>query len=385
MKLSTLSWNSLLFGFIAITTISCLRLSYPVDEKLTDPLIASCTEEEGCEESGTAPSDCVDGEQIGTEEELGCAGACEACSVTLSCQRNADCDSGLCFEGVCQASSCEDGVKNGDETDIDCGSNCPNQCGLNQGCRLASDCSTQGGCMIENEEEIGLCQAPSCNDGIQNSSEVDVDCGGICPRRCLLGNQCNESEDCSEELTCVQSMCSAIHCDDREWNESETDIDCGGPACRACGTLKKCEESSDCTSENICIQSTESESLCVRESCTDGNKGEGETDIDCGGNDCLKCDVGGRCRIGDDCVSGICLDDNGRILDYENQGVDRGQCADHCGNMQQDGDETGTDCGGSSCSARCGIGDSCMNNSDCEMGLICQRSGDSQGGCLPGG
>ena len=92
LKLSTLSWKSLLFGFIAVMTISCLRLSIPEDEKITNPLMSSCTEEEGCDESVTSTSDCGDGEQVGTGEYLECVSDCETCLDALSCQRNLDCD-----------------------------------------------------------------------------------------------------------------------------------------------------------------------------------------------------------------------------------------------------------------------------------------------------
>ena len=47
--------------------------------------------------------------------------------------------------------TCNDGIRNQDETGVDCGGVCP------------------------------ACAAPSCTDGIQNQDETDVDCGGVCP------------------------------------------------------------------------------------------------------------------------------------------------------------------------------------------------------------
>lgn len=73
--------------------------------------------------------------------------------------------------------SCSDGVKNADETGVDCGGgHCP-------------ACS-------------------SCNDGIKNGNETGVDCGGSCP--------------------------ACASCNDSIKNGNETGVDCGG-SCLPCG------------------------------------------------------------------------------------------------------------------------------------------------------
>lgn len=67
---------------------------------------------------------------------------------------------------------CDDGIKNQDETDIDCGGSCkPCTDGMN--CLSNSDC--KGNYCHENS-----CRTPSCSDGIKNQGEEDVDCGGSC-------------------------------------------------------------------------------------------------------------------------------------------------------------------------------------------------------------
>lgn len=74
--------------------------------------------------------------------------------------------------------SCTDGIKNQDETDVDCGGVCP--------------------------------ACPTCTDGVQNGDETGVDCGGArcstCPTTtttttttpscALLGNSCVLNSDC---------------------------------------------------------------------------------------------------------------------------------------------------------------------------------------------
>eukprot|EP00121_Abeoforma_whisleri_P014479 Awhi_evm1s13349 len=72
--------------------------------------------------------------------------------------------------------SCEDGILNQNEIDVDCGGVC------------------------------GICQ--NCDDGLQNQDETGVDCGGVC------------------------DACPT--CDDNLQNQNETGIDCGG-ICEACG------------------------------------------------------------------------------------------------------------------------------------------------------
>lgn len=46
---------------------------------------------------------------------------------------------------------------------------------------------------------------PPCLDGIRNGSESDIDCGGTCPR-CLNGRSCGDRNDCSSAL-CANGTC----------------------------------------------------------------------------------------------------------------------------------------------------------------------------------
>ena len=74
----------------------------------------------------------------------------------------------------CAAPSCNDTVKNDGETDTDCGVSCNDSaklCGEGQGCETRADCQS-GVCWS------GKCEAPKCNDGVQNGKETGIDCGG---------------------------------------------------------------------------------------------------------------------------------------------------------------------------------------------------------------
>lgn len=77
--------------------------------------------------------------------------------------------------------SCDDGLRNQGEEDVDCGGPC-------------SPCPPK----------------PTCEDGIQNQGEEQIDCGGPCVA-------------CARKPTCYDGI----------WNQGEDNVDCGGP-CDPC-------------------------------------------------------------------------------------------------------------------------------------------------------
>ena len=50
--------------------------------------------------------------------------------------------------------------------------------------------------------------ANGCADGVRNGEETDVDCGGRVCARCALGASCGEPQDC-ESSNCTASSCGA--------------------------------------------------------------------------------------------------------------------------------------------------------------------------------
>ncbi len=131
----------------------------------------------GCKKASSGPS-CNDGFKNGMETDVDCGGGCGPCSPGKACAKTADCASGLCTNSVCEAlSTCSDKTKDGKETDVDCGGGVCLACKDGLACIVASDCA---GGVCKNS----VCQAPSCTDGIKNGDETGLDCGGSCPR-CL--------------------------------------------------------------------------------------------------------------------------------------------------------------------------------------------------------
>jgi hypothetical protein len=56
-----------------------------------------------------------------------------------------------------------------------------------------------------------VCQppAPSCTDGIKNGSETDIDCGGSCVADCANGRACAVNGDCQSN-NCVSLVCQPL-------------------------------------------------------------------------------------------------------------------------------------------------------------------------------
>ncbi len=44
---------------------------------------------------------------------------------------------------------------------------------------------------------------PPCADGIKDNDESDIDCGGSCPTKCAEGLACIDTDDCDTGLTCT--------------------------------------------------------------------------------------------------------------------------------------------------------------------------------------
>ena len=190
------------------------------------------------------------------------------------------------------AATCTDMVKNGSETDVDCGGGVCAACADGKQCSGATDCASGvcGG---------GLCAAPSCTDKVKNGAETDVDCGGKKCSACGHGKKCTLSADCVSGVCGASGVCAAPSCTDKVKNGGETDVDCGG-SCAGCAAGKKCSLAKDCASL-VCTGG-----LCLTSSCTDKVQNGTETDTDCGGSCPAKCAVGAKCKVSTDCSKAVC-------------------------------------------------------------------------------
>ena len=322
-----------------------------------------------------------------------------------TCGVGPDCDSGNCMGGLCQAASCTDGIQNGTETGQDCGGGgCP-ACADGKRCLRGSDC-VSGVCPAA----TSTCAVPTCADLVKNGTETDADCGGSCApaKRCAdgkadarrgaiawmvfaalakpawpprapiwsrtepktdidCGGSCAPTKRCADgkgcgilgancvNSVCTTGVCQMSSCGDMTKNGTETDVDCGGLSCGKCADTKMCLVAADCLS-GVCPAATH---LCAVPSCMDAVKNGTETDLNCGGTMCPKCVDGRACVAGTDCASGVCTAAN--------------VCAvPTCGDLVKNGTETAVDCGGS-----------CAPTKRCANNLACLVAGDCTSGVCP--
>jgi hypothetical protein len=190
--------------------------------------------------------------------------------------------------------ACENGVRDGVETAIDCGGAECAPCEEGRHCLDGDDC--EGGVCLR-----GFCLAPTCTDEVRNGDETGVDCGAECGL-CPAGEPCSSNTECISRRCGAGAVCAAATCSDGIENDLETAIDCGGTACPACDADFACVVADDCTSGR-CVGG-----ICQAASCTDRVRNQDESSIDCGGITCPRCRDGFTCVLGSDCMSSECTD-----------------------------------------------------------------------------
>ncbi|AKT43044.1 uncharacterized protein CMC5_072710 [Chondromyces crocatus] len=202
--------------------------------------------------AGPVALHCFNGTKDGNETDVDCGGSCARCDDGLACSVPSDCASRRCQGGSCVPASCGNGVLDGDETDIDCGGGsattgsnpaCP-PCTETRVCAVGADCASLS--CINNR-----CMNPTCSDGVKNGQETDIDCGGTCGA-CDPGAACLVGGDCKEQV-CVNDVCLVASCNDGVKNGFETDIDCGNICGKKCPPGQRCSANGDC-STNRCQQ-----------------------------------------------------------------------------------------------------------------------------------
>ncbi|AUX45066.1 uncharacterized protein SOCE26_065470 [Sorangium cellulosum] len=167
--------------------------------------------------------------EAGRAEES--AGRCDGERNLVECLTDDDCgnpSSVACSQhGWCVPQWCVDGDFDAPfgETATDCGGAC-DPCTAGQACLTLEDCQDQ----VCTEER--KCALPTCSDRVRNGVETDVDCGAPSCPACDPGKRCNSHESCKSGV-CVDGVCRAAICGDGFMNGDEAGIDCGGP-CVAC-------------------------------------------------------------------------------------------------------------------------------------------------------
>ncbi|MDO8642365.1 MAG: cupredoxin family copper-binding protein [Candidatus Woesearchaeota archaeon] len=154
----------------------------------------------------TVPQTCSNSIKDGDETGTDCGGSCgNTCGEGDSCQTDFDCLGEYCLEGRCVPPKCDDVRKNGDETDSDCGGLVCSRCDLNKACGFDNDCISSY-CDVKTTK---TCQLPTCADNAANGNESDVDCGTACPNKCKPGRACASADDCTSGI-CNLGRCGVL-------------------------------------------------------------------------------------------------------------------------------------------------------------------------------
>jgi hypothetical protein len=235
-------------------------------------------------------------------------------------QKDKDCYYG-CVEGECNTNYtkwCHNSVW----TNESYCSNCRN---FDASCLAACTASVNDNCC--NPASNGICD-PNCQ------SSQDPDCTNCTS---AANNCCYPAKDGKCDLDCLPGI----------------DPDCNCRSTGTCGPEDSCEVNSDCRDGN-CLSTKK----CAYPTCSDAIHNGNETDVDCGGNKCNACKEGEECKSNSDCESDLAC----RSLKCQKK--------DECSDNKLSPGEGDVDCGGV-CPDRCGIGQTCNADGDCESGASC--------------
>jgi hypothetical protein len=107
----------------------------------------------------------------------------------------------------------------------------------------------------------GVCGAPTCSDMIKDGTETDIDCGGPSCPACSPGRACLASSDCLPGLACLGNICQPAVCAPTGVPCNPNMPCCSGQACPIPGMLcgsacmpsgTPCQGSTPCCS-GICV------------------------------------------------------------------------------------------------------------------------------------
>jgi hypothetical protein len=117
-----------------------------------------------------------------------------------------------------KSNSCISAAKDADETDVDCGGPTCGKCGQDKACNVDGDC-VSGVCRAtssynattKQQETVNRCQT-TCENGKKDGDETDVDCGGACTSHaCATGKACAKDGDCAAGAICADDhVCRVV-------------------------------------------------------------------------------------------------------------------------------------------------------------------------------
>ena len=125
-------------------------------------------------------------------------------------------DGGAQVNTAINYATCKNVTKDPMESDVDCGAFCSMQGEKNGDGRCAEKkyCSTNDDCTSWLECFNNRCEYPTCSDGVKNGGEIAVDCGSARGCRCTTGQPCDNIPGaghprCNADNLCINDVCVA--------------------------------------------------------------------------------------------------------------------------------------------------------------------------------
>jgi hypothetical protein len=219
----------------------------PDDDEVPPDDMNPCTDQMcagGVAVTTLKPPDTVCGQGMGGIELVcNAMGICVGCTKDDQCPNAPECQSRNCTnDGQCIPENAPEGTS----------------CGAGDVCDGAGtcmDCVNDGDCNVASSlvcDRAAKTCVLSCPDGIKNGAETDVDCGGAACPDCSDGKVCSAAGDCSSNV-CQMNLCRPVTCANMVKDGTETDVDCGGqsaPTCQKCANGLSCMVNADCVSNN---------------------------------------------------------------------------------------------------------------------------------------
>jgi cysteine-rich repeat protein len=349
----------------------------PQNNACVNSACAPNTPHEVCGNGVTEPGEqCDDGNQINTDF---CTNSCKAAACGDGyIQAGEQCDDGNSLNGdgcsnVCQSeqqTTCNDNIKNGNETDVDCGGPDCQDCAQGKKCSVGSDCATSfcadGVC--SNTACVGFCQAATAAkkgqgaDGtcgpIIAGSDPDDECAAQASQTCGTTGACNGSGAC--QLYSASTVCAAPSCSN---GMLTTGSNCTGTGTCATGLTVTCNGFT-CANGTACNTSCSSDSQCMLGNfCNAGacvaKKPDG-----------VQCSATDQC-VSSNCVDGVCANSVCNQLCMAATAAKKGNGADGaCGfisfGLDPDNECSGTTtCNGSGACTKLAAGSACDANQEC--------------------
>jgi hypothetical protein len=159
---------------------------------------------DGAKCASPKPESHTDGQKNAGETGIDCGGSVKAdkpCPEGQGCIDDTDC-AGACTNSVCGSMGPQDGKKDNGETDVDCGGPNAPKCADGKTCQADGDCATTY-CKADTK----VCTPPRPDDGVKNADETDVDCGGTVAPKCAVDKSCKKHEDCASDGCSYANKC----------------------------------------------------------------------------------------------------------------------------------------------------------------------------------